>query len=380
MLKYDNGLELDVTIGGVQLPDNEFAFHRLSLVSDCKFFVPMMTLAFADPKDVLRKAGVTLYDAIPIVISLGGNGAEKRNYEFRMFRYQQQHGGNVQQYKLNGYLDAPLYLGGSDTKGYKGTTSEVISQVASKCGLLAEVDSTTDSQQWWQANKRNSEFVRYLAQHGFKTEDSHMSVGLRLDKTLRYLDVNAIEDSNDVWLSYTKNASNVARLVDHAFSDPMGGNNFIRGYRSRMVDQKVDTPDTNYNDSTLNPRATTVGMNLDIQSQIDRGKVEFSPLYSPEQVHENWAKARHQNLRSQYLNNTTCKAFTPNQTGLDLFDSVKLDSSLAAKDNTDSDGAEDSRAGQYIVSGKSIILVGKNYGESLSLVRGGLNGASSGSK
>ncbi len=374
MLKYDNGLELDVTIGGVQLPDNEFSFHHLSLVSDTRYFLPMMFMQFADQGDILRKAGVTLFDAVPIVISLG-TGDQKRNYEFRLHRPEQVTSGNLTIYKMSGYLDAPKYLAESQNIGYTGTSSEIISQIGERSGLTPQVEDTTDNQRWWQANRRNAEFVRYMAQHGYKSDDSLMCTGVRFDRSLRYMDLNAIEP-RDMWLSYTKMDQNVVTIVDHRFNDPMGGNNLIRGYRSRTVDQKVNTPDTNYNDTTINPRASTVSMNLDLQSQIQRGKVEFSPLYAPGQVHDNWAKARHQNLRGRYLNNSICVALTTNQSNLDLFDSVKIDSSLSIRDNTIGDGQNNSREGQYIVAGKEIMLVGRNYGEKIKLMRGGMNGES----
>lgn len=372
MLKYDNGLELDVTIGGVQLPDNEFSFHHLSLISDTRFFLPMMFLQFADQGDILRKAGVTLFDAVPIIISLG-TGDQKINYEFRLHRPEQVTSGNLTIYKMSAYLDAPLYLAESMNKGYLGTSSEVITQIGERSGLTVEAEPTTDNQRWWQGNRRNADFVRYLAQHGYKSDESLMVTGVRFDKALRYMDINGIEP-RDMWLSYTKMDSNVVTLVDHRFNDPMGGNNLIRGYRSRTIDQKVDSPDTNYNDSSVNPRASTVSMNTDLQSQLQRGKVEFSPLYGPDTVHDNWAKARHQNLRGRYLNNTTCAALTTNQSNLDLFDSVKLDSSLSVRDNSMDDGQNSSREGQYIVAGKEIMLVGRNYGERIKLIRAGMNG------
>lgn len=371
MLRYDNGLELDVNIGGVELPDNVFSFGHLHLVSGAQFHLPMFELSFADESDVLRKSGVSLYDGTDVAITLGVSSSAKENYNFRLFTAKQQPVGNIVKYQINGYLDSPLFMGVSTTKAHRGTTAEVIQSIAEECGLTANVATTTDNQVWRQANMKNCDFVRYLALHGYVSEEALMGVAVRLDKELRYLDLNALEPS-DRWMSYTNTDSNTIEIVDHQFLDLTAGRNFIRGYRASMVDQKVEESVV-HKDTQINPRASRIGVNQDVQAQIERSRVEFSPSYSEGDVHDNWARARHQNLRGYALNSSTARALTTNQSGVDVFDSINIDSSFAARDGSDAAGGQNSREGQYIVTGKTIMLHGRNYAERINLIRGGIN-------
>lgn len=378
MLKVQNGVNIDLSIGGVDLPSNDsFSFNWLQLTTDVRYFLPMMAMQFADQDNLLKKYGIELLDSIPLTLSVGATPDAKQTYNFRLFHPKQITMGNLTVYTLYGILDAPKYLAESNTTVYSNqSSSQVIQTIAQNCGLKPTVTQTSDTQTWRQGNKRNCDMVRHCALRGYASDEALLALGVRMDGTLYYLDVNQIQPSS-VYVTYanqSQSGSSTIQIVDHKFDDPMGQANMQRGWNSTYVDQNNQDPNNPMvNGTQIKPNADSVAINQAVSQQMNAGKVEHSPIYAPDMVHENWSKARHQNIRGRVVQNMSCSIFTPFQTAVDLFDPLNIDSSFAPKNGDPTNGAQNGREGQYIVASKSVIIQGLNYGEKIRLVRAGIN-------
>lgn len=378
MLKLKDGVNIDLSIGGVDLPSNDsFSFNYLQIISDIRLFVPMMVIRFSDQDSLLRRYGIELLDAIPLTLSVGASPQTVKQYNFRLFRPKQETIQNLTTYTLYALLDAPKYLAESQTTIYQNqSSSQVVQQIAQNCGLQIQSIDTADVQTWRQGNKRNCEMVRYCAAHGYLSDDALLSVGVRMDGTMYYLDVNQIQPSS-VYLTYSgqqRSDGSTIQIVDHKFDDQMGRSNIVRGWNSTLVEQLVTQDNQSLvNNTQIKPNADSVALNQALGQQMLQGRVDHTPIITQGAVHDNWSKARHQNTRGNLVQNMSGQVFTPQQTAVDLFDPVNIDSSFAPKTYDPAQGGQNGREGQYIVAGKSIVINSLNYGEKIRLVRAGVN-------
>lgn len=367
MLKYTDGLQLDVTLDNKKLPDNQLAFDKLIIVSDTRFFLPMMILKFADQFDVMSQLGIQFYDGMPIKITIanGSGNAMVPAYEFRMYAPKITKKSTTRNYSISGIMDVPKYLGSAQPRAFTDTTSNVVKSIAEECGLEYDGTETSDSQTWHQANKTNSEFVQYLRKQGYAGDDSLMSVGVTPDKVLHYLDLNAIEDS-EITLGYGDQST--VPIVDHRIIDKYG-QHYVNGFGSKQINQQDDSEQT---DTNINPRASQPAINTTLRDEIGNIKINFTPIFHEDDVHTNWAQTTHQNDRGHALNTSVVDVLTQSMTDLTLFKSVQFDPATAHKVTAEEEEMN-TRRGKYVVTGHQIYVVGQYYAEKFRLTRAGVN-------
>lgn len=369
MYHIKGGLSLDVTLGSYAIPDKMVSLVRLLITSDLTGLLPLVEIILVDNQGVLKK-NVKFEDGMPIQVSVGRTNEKKKTYNFRRFNSKEQPISNHRAYKLTGYLDFPLYLSGSANGHFKATTSNAIQQIAQKCALDFEGDSTADTQAWFQQNMKYGEFVKYLAKHSYVDQDSLMVPCVTLDHKLLYKDFNKIGDGKASF-AYAPSGSSDILIADHAPVDTSGSSNLSRGYKDTLYAQNLSAEETEkYTESSVKPRATGGSVNAGVQSQLDKSRVDISPAYHPDQVHDNYFKARHQNTRGGLLNSVIVDVLSLMQTdGLTLLSpcNLRLQNTNTPQPN------EEIHDGSYIVGGKNIIVMGTQYAERYRLVRGGKN-------
>lgn len=372
MLHVTGSVHLDVNFDGYKTEPGMYDFQRLLLTSDVIGFLPLFELSFADPSGQFKKMA-TIKDGMPISINVGQTLETQNEYKFRLFRNTETTIGQHRLYRMTGYLDVPSYMTASSTKSYKDTSSNVIKQIVEASGFTeTDIDSTADSQVWYQANKRNMMFVKYLCERGYIDEGSAMVRGVRFNKKFFYKDFNRIAGDGPTF-AYNP-ADGEAQIVDHHVLDSSGAPNMYRGYGDKTLQQDMmeETP-KEHKDIKVEPRADQVGVNTDIKGMTENGRVDITPPHFKDMAHENYFKAKHQNVRAGFLNSAQVWVLCPMQVdAVDLFMPAKL--RLANVDQSE-DASETIRDGQYVVVGKDIIVEGINYGERFKLARAGNNEA-----
>lgn len=370
MQHVTGSVHLDVDFEGYKTEAGMYDFRRLLITSDVIGFLPLFELVFADPTGQFKKM-TTIKDGMSIKISVGQTIEKQQEYSFRLFRNVESTMGQHRMYRMTGYLDVPAYMTSSSTTSYRDTTSNVIKKVVEASGFTdLDIDTTADNQVWYQANKRNMMFVKYLCEHGYIDEGSAMVRAVRMTKKFLYKDFNRITGDGPTF-AYNPTEGE-AQIVDHHVMDSSGAPNMYRGYGDKMLQQDMMQPTPKeHKDIKIEPRADQVGVNKDIKDLTKSGRVDITPPHFKDMAHDNYFKAKHQNVRAGFLNSAMVAVLCPMQvTTVDLLMPVKL--RLANIDQT-GNTSETVRDGSYVIAGKDIVVEGINYGERFKLARAGNN-------
>ena len=266
---------------------------------------------------------------------------------------------------IDAYLNCPKYWFTSSCMGYKGSTSQVIKQVASTCGFGEDCDATQDTQLWMQGNMTYAEFVKYLTQKGFAGKGSYMMSGLTLSQSLVYKNVNNLPDSG-VKVATFAESEGFFIATDFSVSSNSGLNNGGGGgYASLMRKQTTNANDTTYKTLDVKKKESNVNIDTNVVSEVQRSKVTFS-YFNPEQAVNLW-EGVYQNDRYSRLYTVNCNMIINSPTPLTLLTPYSLTAYNA-------EGAIDTKnSGTYIVDTRCMIIRGNKYGERISACRMGVN-------
>ena len=372
MYHVKDSLALDLNLGGYEVEGEVVSFGKLLMTSSVLSRVPLIQLNLADTGGELKKR-VSFEDGMTIKVNLGRSESSQVEYNFRLFNHRESASAGHRHYMITGYLDVPKYFIGSSFDHYKGPTSKVISDIAGKTGLTADVDTTADDQTWFQANMKNCEFVQYLTKRGYISDKSLMMSAVTLRKKLLYKDFNAIEGDKYTFAYIPSSDKSEIAIFDHVARDKSGSSNASRGYKDNLYaqDLTVEEP-VKHSDSNIKPRASKVALNSDVQGAVgDRSRVDLTPPHYKGMAHDNYFKAKHQNTRGRFLNSVGIDILTGYQlddADLMLPVGVRLKGLSQAEETP-----EASHDGSYIITGKNIIAQGPHYAERYNLIRAGKN-------
>lgn len=369
MITVNNQLHLSVIVNGNSVEGNDISFVDLLIHSNVRGLLPIMQLRFRDDYGSLKQR-TNFIDGSQIVLKVGNSKKSIETYEFRMFNNKFDQYGATELHTISGYLDVPKYFIESSADVYEDTSSSVIQTIASNCSLEVDVETTSDKQVWFQANKRNGEFVKYLASHGKTSDTSGMQVAVRRDKKLIYRDMNKPRKEQAVFTYVPSNEEPLSvQVMAHRKISKSGQANQNYGYQHRLISQdgskELESPILKEVD--LYPRGQYAQINTNVKSDVQRGKVDFSPLHYNDNTHEEYFQAKYRNQRVGNLNSQMMEVFCYVQTKLDLLDFVRIEL------NNPKTKKDEANSGLYYVSAKDVICKGTGYAEKFLLARAGTN-------
>jgi hypothetical protein len=236
--------------------------------------------------------------------------------------------------------------------------------------MEAEVETTSDKQVWFQANRRNGEFVKYLALHGKASDTSGMQVAVRRDKKLVYRDMNIPRKEQAVFTYVPSDGDDLAiQVMAHRKISKSGQANQNYGYQHRLISQdgskELDSPVLK--DVDLYPRGQYAQVSTKVKSDVARAKVDFSPLHYNDNTHEEFFQSKYRNQRIGNLNSQMIEVFCWVQTKLDLLDFVRIEL------NNPKTKKDEANSGLYYIAAKDVICKGSGYAEKFLLARAGVN-------
>jgi hypothetical protein len=270
-------------------------------------------------------------------------------------------------YTISGIWDNVTYWNTTSFSGVNGTSSDVLRAIADKCGFTFDGDVTNDSQLWLPKNQSNSSFARTVASHGFLDSKSCMVLGLDLDNTLIYKNVNKVSEGKYKLLAY-QDAKDSITVADFKVDFKSGFNNLLSGYHNMRYAQSTTQEQTQEVLDTLAfaSNSRNPDYNRKVKERIARGQVRFGPI-DVGNVHRNYEKASYQNARYKALFSTNIELLIPMSTPIKLLDTVNFSSQ---KENGSKDTVS---SGVYTISGKAIYIQGATYAEKLVGCRHGTN-------
>jgi hypothetical protein len=362
MFRINEQLEAAVYINGKELTLKGVNFMQSVWIrADAKWKLPLMVLRFVDLCDAVSKVG--LQDGSPIVLAF--NGVVSLERKFLVHSWKRSPAGEGFAYTLNCYWNAPKWWTATTNSNIRGTSHDVIKQLAHTCKLEFSSTSTqtSDSMLWSGANRAYNEYARDIARHGYVDEKSQMVMGVDTEGMLKYVNINAIPKPT-VNVGYAAQATSgpFLQITDFTPSNIAGNNNAIAGYLHDRHSQSLEEEKV-HKSVTLEPDCRKPLINTEVRSEIGRGGISYSPIDFGN-VHENYERALYQNTRFNLLNNLAAEVLIGFQTDMDLFDNFKYVPPTQLK--------SDSYAGEYTISGKIIYIAGSSYNEKLIAVKNGL--------
>lgn len=361
-----NRMEVTLLINNSEFPLDSINFlYFLHIGYSTRMKLPTVHFAVADARHALDVIG--LQDGTPITVSIRAFNSDTKIFNFRKFNHKKFFNGECFVYEVDGYLNSPLYWAGTAVGGIRGTSSEVLSQVANTCGLVYDGITTSDSQLWMPRNQTYGEFVKATSSRGYLTDNSYMVSGVDASGTLKYRDVNNLPGpSATIVLGQMVPGQYIAAEYKPVTSS--GLNNKMQGYQNTRFDQSIVGPDasTAHSQITFTPDVTQPLFNANIAQQIGSGYRSFGGL-DMGNSHASYEKAYYQNQRYAAMYSMAVEFTMITPTDLTLFD--KFTFSV----DTESHKTDSAYAGVYTVASKALYIQGAAYGEKILGVRNGVN-------
>lgn len=342
--------------------------HWLHVATTFRHALPIVGFQILDVQHVFDRIG--LLDGTPLRVVVKANGKDNRTFLFRKFNHKREFKGDAYQWTVYGYWDAPMYWTASSVRAIEGTAHSVLQEIAQTCGLKYDGVATNDSQIWVPRNRTYRAWAKDIVDHSWVNDNSCMVLGVDLDGSLRFKNVNNLPEPTQKIIGYTF-AKDAMTASDIAVNASSGLNNALSGYQNMRIAQSIVADETQVviKDLAFTPDVKAPLYNRELKDQLGRGSVRFSPIDAGN-VHDNYEKAQYQNLRYRNL-----FSFGLDAQMIDTTD-VQLGERLTLALQNEEAGQDTPNSGVYTVTGHAIYTQGANYAEKVGLTRHGTNEAS----
>ncbi|MGF3867594.1 hypothetical protein ACQX8V_14345, partial [Staphylococcus aureus] len=138
-------IEVSLFINDTEFPLEALnVLHFIHIAWTTRALVPTVHFSIFDATHTLDS--VPLQDGIPIRVVIRAYQGQTQTFNFRKYDHKKTNMGNGFAYEVDGYLDFPKYWTGTSVAGLRGTSNDVLSQIATTCGLQFDGARTSDSQ------------------------------------------------------------------------------------------------------------------------------------------------------------------------------------------------------------------------------------------
>ena len=365
-------IEISVLFGNLNYPLNQFnSLNYLHLGSSVKVLVPTLKLSVVDQSGMLNNGLLVDGLEITIVLKTIGSNDTSLQYKFTLTGIESTTVENGTNYTIYGMGGGLQFFANTALTGIRGTSNDVIKEIANRCGLLYEGTNTSDSQLWMPQNRTWAVFARNVAKAGYVNDRSFMRLACTLDGRLRYLNLSNPGESVAT-LVQGHIQPNMIPVLFHEPKISNGPNNIMSGYGLHRYKQSIDSPELR-DKVTYVPDSRTPMLNTQAKNQAGRGIITYSPLDFGNN-NESYEAAIYQNRRLGSLYSVGCDFITTYATGLSVLDRINFAS------EQDSGEVDNSVTGQYILTAHAILVQGTNYYEKLEGFRQGTNWSSDGTR
>lgn len=352
-------------------------FRSIFLTEGNGFPAPSAEITFFDRAGYLIKdLALSEGNEIAILIGKDENDTNLRYRQYRYFTSRQEISSEGPLLKVICIYDAPLFFTSSHRESYEGTTSNVMKKIATKSALTYSGPEdfngkqTKDSQIWKNIAKSRAGFLRQLWLHGYIGEGSCMGAVVNSDGQLTYRDWNDVINIDKkliktaFCLNYKKQIDDkktfyVVEAVDRSEA---GLSNSWLNYGHKRISNSLSGTDVIHSKISLPTQSAALSINSKVSTAVKSSRVDYS-LLDVGNTHENYEKAKYQNLRLMSLFNQKISILVEDVTNVNLYDPV-----IYHQENED--GEESKNNGVYLVVGKTIASPdASSYCERIELAR-----------
>lgn len=352
--------------------NREYPFEKLNTLDfmhigvGTKVGLPMLHLSLTDNTNFFNKEQDLADGALIAIIITAQGMTAKKSYAFRLHSYREQYSGGGFRYQIDGYLDAPMFWNGRTTTPILGTSFDALKTICGQTELNLDGYQCNDTQLWRPQNYTWMDFSRKISERGWLSDTSCMQLGVELDKTMIYRDLNDLVPPSHTFITY-QYTDNTIPVVDFQVKTNSGFNNKTTGYWDKTIQQSVYANGSQaYDKLTFTPNTKVPLFNEKMKTAVKQGRVKFGPIDCGN-VHESYEKALYQNIRYANLFSFGVELLTLFPTDVRLMDRVVFNCQLS------SENTSKAYSGVYTVSSRAIYVQGANYYEKISAVRHGIN-------
>lgn len=361
MFKVNDQVSIGIFLNKKEVTlDNGNALKVCHIQASTKNSLPVLRLEMVDLLNTLASLGLT--DNSQIQVSIKTTKVVDR--QFRVFSWRRTPFGDGHVYVIDAYYDYPKYLTGTSNLTKTTDSSTMLKSIADQCGIPIKnpMATTSDTMLWHQGNKTNAAFARYVSNHGFEDDKSHMMLAVDSEGFMRYKNIN-LEEAPKYSLSFVSTNPGSVMVTDFRPTTSSGMRNHMAGFRHERVIQSISNP-SKISELQFNPDSKKPLLNTEVRDRIERSKVSYSPINfgNTPDTHD---KALYQNMRFNMLKSLGGEFVLASQTTLEPGDRFRF--------TTPPEQRMSAYDGDYTVADKVIFIAGADYLEKVVAYRNGLD-------
>lgn len=366
----------EVSVNGDKIEGARNLFDEVLIQAGVGLPAPLARITFAD-LDGRLSGPYALVDGAVVKLKFGPSDDETKEVEFLVFstdEYQQNGGTKYQAFCI---LNKPNYLFESSFDKKKGKSVDAIKDIFSKADIEYETElSTDDTQMWNNCGKTKQDFIQFVSNHAYVDEKSCIVTAVDFEKAYSK-DLFKIfdEEPKARFVYQVDGGDGEATILRECRTKSRSGflnatTNYGQYHQQHSLEGDVLTfekIDPIIVDGAALPINTDVKGSLENASHVMGGYYDSGSGDMPgSNLHENYFKAKYQNLRYYSL-------FSE---GIEALSTYFLDPPLLSLHDIQHGEIRDEEpvldeihSGSYILVGKTIILRGTQYGEKYDFIR-----------
>lgn len=355
------------------------AFHELRVSSSIYSYLPTLRAVVEDPMGRLvneinaAEGQSVLGDGAKIALGMGKRiDDDIKHRRFRVVSTPRvTRLGASPVVTINALSDAFKWFNGLKTGAINNTSAGAIEDMALECGVGVHTPHPTNDQMAWICRQQSyAQFATRMCLNGWASDESCMSLGMDVDRVLRYVDVSQLATERPTFTArYLSNIERANEKDDKTYITVMdvqvktaGAANLLGGYSARLFGSNIKGEKFEHTDVDVVKGGNFLDVNTDVKTDVDLSKSTFMPLDAGN-CHDNYAKAQHQNLRLGLMHKVFVDIYYEQCTDARLFDTMELDLTDAIERT-----GNNNYSGVYFVIAKAYGVNGGRYFEKLRLV------------
>lgn len=372
-ISLNGQLSIDITVDGEDLTSTS-EVSSVVINESVALCVPSIDIDFINSGNLVDTK--ILYDGAPMTIRITTPDREDQpkyigdegEIRFRVLNFKTKDTNRGYSYSVSGVMDIDG-LFDSQSESFTGTSSELLTSIANRVGLDADVDNTLDSQTWVRGGVKLISWIKNVVNHSWRSNSSCMVWCVGRDGTLRFKDLEKIEAAKEDWIfgQFSEDGDATYMSYDDSQAESSSGIlNRIYGYGrsyfeydiSQSVREKLDV-------TQVAKTSKYLAMNPDLKKpQQSRSFIRVG-----NNTHENYHLAYVQNMRIRSLYSIMQKIISVEPKNINLLDKVLLEK-LSPTTKGD---PQVSYSGTYIISNIVTTITPLSITRSGMLMRNGVS-------
>lgn len=360
---------LTIKINGEEMPASPGLVRTLHLIESSSF-IPQAIMDLVDQKRTLRNE-LALVDGTRMEIRVGASQEQAETAYLSVLGTKEIETGGQRLLRVVCVLDAPSFIFDTKLNRFAGTSTQVLSQIASQYGLTYDGDiSGSDSMSWLGIATSPRLFVRDIEQHMWVSEKAFPVISYTFDKQMLVRDLNTviIGEPEQYFVFHSDTDKEGAIYFEEL--RPMsssGAFNALSNYGDKAVwtdeDGAQTTLDSVTIDSNDNPNVSS-----SVREGIQGSKVRQLVPSPDSNSHKNWTKAKYNWTRQSLAYTENARGLVRGQASVGLLTCVEVISGQLS-DRTGEEEVDEKNSHKWVVVGKTRSVMYGQYSEAYVLTR-----------